>query len=99
AFAGAMLSAPLVRRGQQAFRWALVLAPLVTVARFEGLFVVFVVCVLLFVRGRLLAAVLLGGAALLPVLVYGAVSAANGGFWLPNSVLLKGSRPDLPAPG
>jgi hypothetical protein len=97
--AAEMVSAPDAPSGRQAFGWTLVLAPLVTLARFEGLFVVFVACVLLLGRRRFAAAVALGGAALAPVVVYGAVSVANGGFWLPNSVLLKGSRPDFHSAG
>jgi hypothetical protein len=67
-----------------------VLALSVTLARYEGLFVVFPTCVLLLLRRRVMPAVAIGAAALLPLGAYAAISLLHGWFWLPNSVLLKG---------
>lgn len=72
----------------------LALAALVTAARYEGLFLIFVVGLLLLWRKRWLAALAMGLMAALPLVIYGLVSINNGSFWLPNSVLLKGHSPD-----
>ena len=69
----------------------IVLSPLVTTVRYEGIFMVFVVCVLLLLQRRWLYAVILGTAALLSVTIYGIWSVANGWYFIPNSVLLKGN--------
>jgi len=37
----------------------------------------------------------LGGLGILPVVIYGLISLSNGGYFLPNSVLLKGKMPSL----
>lgn len=76
--------------------WAvcpLALAPLVTLIRYEGLFLVFITCALFVLRGRLLYSLLLGSLALIPLVIYGLISQRHGAFWLPNSVLLKGTSP------
>ncbi len=72
-----------------------VTAALLVMSRFEGMFLVFVACVLLVARGRRMHAYAIAGCGLLPVIAYGAVSAAQGWYWLPNSVILKGQLPDL----
>lgn len=69
------------------------LAPLVTAVRYEGIFLVFVVCVLLAFRGRLLQALFLGAIGALPVFIYGAISHSKGWLFLPNPVLIKGYMP------
>jgi hypothetical protein len=73
----------------------LVVAPLLTMTRYEGLFAVFVVCVLLLSRRRILFAAALGVLALVPPVVYGVWSVSRGWFFFPNSLLLKGQRPDF----
>jgi hypothetical protein len=74
---------------------SLSLAPLVTLARFEGLFLVFVVCVLFLLRKRLVHSICLGAAGILPIVIYGIISVSHGSFFLPNPILLKGNVPDL----
>ncbi len=77
-------------------RWlALLLAPLLTLTRYEGLFVALPVCLLLLGQRRVRQAVALGILALLPVVVYGLISWSHGWYLLPNSVLLKGSASQL----
>ncbi len=71
------------------------LAPLVTAVRYEGLFLIAVVCALFVLRRRLKESLLVGGAGILPVLGYGLISIWKGWYFLPNSVLLKGNMPDL----
>jgi len=62
---------------------------LVVAIRYEGLFLVFVVCCLLMIQKRLRDAILLGTIGVLPVAIFGFVSVLNGWYFLPNSVLLK----------
>lgn len=71
------------------------LAPLVTLVRFEGLFLAFAAGLLLLLRRRVLPACLVGVGALLPVIIYALISTGHGWLWLPNSVLLKGTAPHL----
>lgn len=73
--------------------WLLVLSALVPLIRYEGLFLIAVVCVLLLLRGRMVLAFASGAAAVLPVAVFGYISVREGAFWLPNSVLLKAADP------
>ena len=72
----------------------LVLAPSVILSRFEGLFLVFIVCCLYLVRKRFVQSVITGVVALLPIVIYGCISVAKGWMFLPNSVMLKGQQPD-----
>jgi len=72
-----------------------VLAALLTMSRYEGLFLIFVVCCLFVVKRKPLYGLLLGGLGVLPVTVYGLLSVSRGWYFLPNSVLLKGNIPDL----
>jgi hypothetical protein len=77
----------------------LALAPLVTAARFEGMFLVLAICGLLLLRKRWIYALGFGLGGFLPVVIYGIISVSHGWFWLPSSVLLKGVMPDLSSPG
>lgn len=73
----------------------LLLAPLLASIRYEGLFLVFIVCCLLVVQRRLVLALLLGGAALAPIIAYGSWSLSNGWMFLPNSLLIKSQATQL----
>jgi len=75
------------------FRLLLLAAPLVTAARFEGMFLILVIGALMVVRLRWRHALAFGAAGLLPVAAYGLVSVLKGWYLLPNSVLLKGQMP------
>jgi hypothetical protein len=79
--------------GPSEVRWLLLLSALVPLIRYEGLFLIAVVCVLLLLRGRVVLAFASGAAAVLPVAVFGYISVREGAFWLPNSVLLKAADP------
>lgn len=70
-------------------RYAVLLAPLITATRYEGVFLVLVVGILLLLQRRALHAAALWLAASLPPLAYGLWSMAQGWYFLPNSVLLK----------
>ena len=67
-----------------------VLAALVPLVRYEGLFAVLAVAALFALRGRRRDAALLVAVAVLPLALYGALSVALGWPPLPTSVLLKG---------
>jgi len=71
------------------------LAALLTAVRYEGLFLALVLCVLLLLNRRIAGAAIVGAAALVAPLTYGVWSVSRGWHFLPNSVLLKGSIPDL----
>ena len=80
----------------------LALAPLLPMARYEGIFLVFVICVLLLLRGRWQFAVIVGVLAWLPIIAYGVINVANEWFILPGSVVIKSSAESPPfdlAPG
>ena len=74
-----------------------VLAALLGASRYEGYFLVAIACVLLAIRRRLVAAVIVGLAALVPLAALGLISLANGSPFLPNSLLLKAGGEQLSA--
>jgi len=80
-------------RASPASRVLLVLAPLLVMSRFEGLFLVFAAGALFAVRRRLTYAVALVSFGSLPVVLFGVISVAKGWLFLPNSVLMKANRP------
>ena len=79
--------------------WLLVLAPLMTMCRYEGLLLLFVLCCFFAADRRFSEALVLGGVGLLPLVVYGAWSTWKGWYPIPNSVLLKISMPDVSSLG
>jgi hypothetical protein len=62
---------------------------LVTMMRYEGMFLVACVCLLLLFRRRFLSAVQLGIVSLAPLFIFGLYSLSKGSYFFPNSVLLK----------
>lgn len=70
------------------------LAALLVLSRYEGLFLVAAAAGLLVLRGRIVSAAWTAAAGLLPVVAYGVLSLSQGWFFLPNSVYLKGKIPD-----
>jgi len=77
----------------------LILAPLVTGVRFEGLFLIIVITALLLIFKRWLFALAFSTLGVLPVFVYGIISVSKGWNFLPNSVLLKATVPDFNSAG
>jgi len=73
----------------------LILAALVCAVRYEGLFLIAAAALALGLRRRAGMAALIVGAGLLPVMIFAVASVQHGGMWLPNSVLVKGQRPDF----
>ena len=64
-------------------------------SRYEGLFLVAIVCVLLVCRRRPGLGVGLGAAAVAPLVALGLVAIANGSLFVPNSLLLKAGGEQL----
>ncbi len=71
----------------------LVLGTLVTMIRYEGIFLIFIVSALFIIRKRWSFSFVLFIFGFLPIAIYGIISLSNGWFFLPNSVLLKGNMP------
>jgi hypothetical protein len=72
----------------------IILAPFVTMSRYEGLFLIFIVCCLFILKRRLPYALLLGGTAVFPLFIYGLISVSKGWYFLPSALLLKGTMPE-----
>lgn len=77
----------------------IVLAPLVTAARFEGMFLIATVGALLLSVRRWRYTLAFAACGFLPVLANGMLSVSKGWFWFPTSVLLKATLPNLHSPG
>jgi hypothetical protein len=71
----------------------LAFSPILTVVRYEGMFLILVICALFFLRRRWLTGVAVGSAGFSSILLYGAIGLAKGWSWLPSSILLKGYFP------
>jgi hypothetical protein len=79
--------------------WLLILAPIVTGVRFEGMFLIIAIGLILLALWRWLYALAFCALGFLPVVVYGVISVSKGWYWLPNSVLLKATLPSAGSPG
>ena len=71
----------------------LAISPILTAVRYEGMFLILVICALFLLRGRWLTGMAVGMAGFSSILLYGAIGLAKGWSWLPSSILLKGSFP------
>ena len=69
----------------------ILISAVITITRYEGLFLIFSLCLILLLQRRLIQSILIGAAGLLPIIVYGLFSISKGWMFLPNSVLLKGN--------
>jgi hypothetical protein len=58
-------------------------------SRYEGFFLVAIVCSTFMLRGRFARAALIAAASWVPAAIFGAISRWNGAFFLPNSLMLK----------
>lgn len=76
------------------FRNLILLAPLVTGARFEGIFLIFIAIIFLLTKKEFKKTFYIFIAAVLPLAVYGLISQSNGWMPLPNSILLKSTKPE-----
>jgi hypothetical protein len=76
-----------------------ILAALMTPTRYEGIFLILVICVLFILRRRLLPSLCLGVAGILPIAIYGMISMSYGWYFLPNPILIKGNVPEFSLTG
>ncbi|MBX3044169.1 MAG: hypothetical protein KF896_10675 [Ignavibacteriae bacterium] len=72
----------------------LLLSVAVTSVRFEGIFLIFLAIILLIIKKRYQDSFFVLISGLLPIIIYGLVSTGNGWMLLPNSILLKSTKPD-----
>jgi hypothetical protein len=73
-------------------RWTVVLClvgALLGASRYEGLFLIALVCLAFLVRRQPRRALAIGAASLLPVGAFGAISVAKGAYFLPNPLMVK----------
>jgi hypothetical protein len=70
----------------------IVLSSLITLARYESIFLVAAVAALLLFKKKLPAALLVVAAGALPLVVLGIISTSQGWYFLPNSILLNIDR-------
>jgi hypothetical protein len=76
--------------------WALCASSALAVAaRYESLFLVSPLVIIVGLTGRRRLGILCAIAAILPVCAYGAFSVSRGGFFIPDSLILKGAFPHL----
>ena len=74
-----------------------VLGALLGASRYEGFFLVVLACLGFLARRQLLRSLAIATAAFLPVATFGAISVANGAFFLPNSLMLKAAGESVSA--
>jgi len=77
----------------------IVITPLFTAIRYEGLILTTLISILLFARGKKMFGMLIFFLGLLPPATYGIISISNGWLVLPNTILLKSKPPNLSAVG
>jgi hypothetical protein len=73
----------------------LAISPVLTLVRYEGMFLIVVIGALFFLRGRWLTGVAVGMAGFSSILLYGAIGLAKGWSLFPSSILLKASFPSF----
>jgi hypothetical protein len=89
-FAGWLEDKLAVKERKWTLPWVLpVYGMLVTSIRYEGMFLVGIVCLILAWHRQIRLAFRLGILSLLPLIVFGIYSVVKGSYFLPNSVLLK----------
>jgi len=72
------------------------LGALLGASRYEGFFLIGLVCLALLVRRQTARALAVGAASLLPVGVFGAISVAHGWYFLPNPLMVKAVNDTTP---
>ena len=90
-----VIGADYLSGNRKDFYGLLILASLITVTRYEGMFTVAVISIILFFHKEHKNSVLMLVAGALPVIVFGLYSIYNGGFFFPNSVLQKSNVSDI----
>lgn len=73
----------------------LALSLMVTFIRYEGISLIFIVSILFILRGRWGLSIAIALLGFIPSTTYGLISTSNGGYWLPNTVLIKAGGPNF----
>ena len=76
-------------------KYFFIIAPLVTMVRFEGMILIVVISFLFLLRKSYNYSMLVALLGFLPIIVYGVISLYNGWYFLPNSVILKANAIDF----
>ncbi|MFX1383361.1 MAG: hypothetical protein ACFFBP_13040 [Promethearchaeota archaeon] len=71
------------------------LAPLVTMVRFEGMFLIIFISFLFLLRRKYFYSILIAILGFLPIIIFGLISLYYGWYFLPNSVILKSNEIDF----
>lgn len=80
-------------KNNNTIKYLLLVTPILTGLRFECLFLVSVVSLLLLLRKNFFYSSLIFFSGILPIVIYGIISTSHGWFFLPNPILLKSSLP------
>ena len=94
--------AGLIRSGKKEweFSWQVyVYGVLMTATRYEGLPLLAIACLALLVRRKVFLSFELGLICALPIILFGLYSLYKGGYFVPNSILLKSGAPPLTLDG
>lgn len=83
------------KKQKRAYLVLIFITPLVTMVRYEGLFIIGIIVLLLLIRKRITPALLIIFAAFAPIIIHGGISVSNGGYFFPNSVLVKSVSSNL----
>ena len=75
--------------------WLTLLAAMLPMIRYEGIFLVLIASVLLILKRKFAAGLLILISSLIPMFIFGIISIKNGWSFFPNSLLLKGNFPDI----
>jgi hypothetical protein len=70
-------------------------APLITLIRFEGMFLIIPVSFLLLLRKKKKYSIFVGILGFLPIIIYGLISLSFGWYFFPNPIILKGRELDI----
>jgi hypothetical protein len=81
------------------YGWLILWGFLNVATRYEGMFLVACVCLLLFFEKKWFWSIFLGAISALPIIMYGVFSLKNGGDFLPNTLLLKQENTFLQSEG
>jgi hypothetical protein len=84
-----------IRENSTKVLWLCLLAFLVSLVRYEGIFLVFMVSLLLLLKRNIFKSIFCGVAGLFPIVIYGLISVSQGWYFFPSSIILKGRRPDF----
>ncbi len=72
-----------------------ILAPLVTMIRYEGIFLIIISSFLFLLRKKIFLSLIIGFLGFLPITIYGIISLSYGWYFFPNPIVIKGATPEF----